>query len=397
VLAEHYPEPLDEDSPCHRETKEDFDRAVGLFIKKTLDNDKPHDLQYIYMQPGGDYRLIKELVTPPRLHAQRFKEMLHIAEILPAGDIPKPSDALALQWYYMLYHKSDREKFVLGGKTLKGATVDTVTKFFQALYEQRKLDGLFDHQEVERLKRRLLRKASEDVLCKVRNAADDRRTYRAKREIARRDDRRRYDGDRNRDRRRYINNDHDDNGRRSSRGTSKRPHDERCSERKKNRDRNNQPFDRKSASAGRAKSNGGTPCALHSYPDRPAKHAWVDCLENLANQKKPVKKELAYYAHDNRRPARDGPSDDDYRTDAASESEDSSRRSVSSRRSGDSYDDDNYAVSITPTSPKRAKLKSPARKKRHTIAMSDESDDDGNDGSTKTGKSKDPLDLSDSD
>jgi len=231
----------------------------------------------------------------------------------------------------------------------------------------------------------------------VHDAADDRRTYRAKREIAHRDDRRRYNGDRNRDRRRYIDDNRDDNGRRSSRGTSKRPRDERRSEREKNRDRNNQPFDRKSASAGRAKSNGGTPCTLHSYPDHPAKHAWADCSENPANQKKPVKKELAYYAHDNRRPASDGPSNDDYRTDAASKSEDSSRRSVSSRCSGDSYADDNYAVSITPTSCKWAKLKSPARKKRRTIAMSNESNDDGNDGSTKTGKSKDPLDLLDSD
>ena len=99
----------------------------------------------------------------------------------------------------MSYHKSDREKFILGGKTLKDATVETITKFFQALYEQRKLDGLLNHQEVERLKRRLLRKASEDVCRKVRDAADDRRTYRAKREIARRDDRRRYDADRNQD------------------------------------------------------------------------------------------------------------------------------------------------------------------------------------------------------
>ena len=145
------------------------------------------------------------------------------------------------------------------------------------------------------------------------------------------------------------------------------------------------------------KSNGGTPCALHSYSDRPAKHAWANCSENLANQKNPVKKELAYYAHDNHRPASDGPSDDDYRTDAASKSKDSSRHSVSSRCSCDSYADDNYAVSITPTSRKRAKLKSPARKKRRTIPMSNESNDGGNDGSTKTGKSKDPLDLSDSD
>ena len=101
VLAEHYPEPLNKDSPSHRETKEDFDRAVGLFIKKLLDNDKPRNLQYIYMQPGGNYRLIKEFVTPPRLHAQQFKEMLRIVEILPAGNIPKPSDTLTLQWYYM--------------------------------------------------------------------------------------------------------------------------------------------------------------------------------------------------------------------------------------------------------------------------------------------------------
>ena len=131
-------------------------------------------------------------------------------------------------------------------------------------------------------------------------------------------------------------------------------------------------------------------------PGRPAKHAWADCSENLANQKKPVKKELAYYAHDNRRPASDGPSDDDYRTDAASESKDSSQRVVLSRRSGDSYANDNYAVSITSTSRKRAKLKPPVRKKKRTIAMSEGSDDDDNDGSNKPGKFKDPLDLADS-
>ena len=120
VLAEHYPEPLDEDSPSHRETKDDFDRAVSFFIKKTLNNaaerrSSPHE-------GSGD---------PPRLHAQRIKEMLCIAELLPAGDIPKPSDALALQWYYMSYHKSGRKNFDLSGKTLKDATVKMVTTFFR--------------------------------------------------------------------------------------------------------------------------------------------------------------------------------------------------------------------------------------------------------------------------
>ena len=41
VLAEHYPEPLNEDSTSHRETKEDFDCAVGLFIKKRLTTKSP--------------------------------------------------------------------------------------------------------------------------------------------------------------------------------------------------------------------------------------------------------------------------------------------------------------------------------------------------------------------
>jgi hypothetical protein len=79
------------------------------------------------MQPGSNYCLIKDLMTPLRLQAQRFKEMLRIAETLPAGDIPKLSDALALQWYYMSYHKKDREKIILGGKMLKDVTAEMVT------------------------------------------------------------------------------------------------------------------------------------------------------------------------------------------------------------------------------------------------------------------------------
>ena len=96
-----------------------------------------------------------------------------------------------------------------------------------------------------------------------------------------------------------------------------------------------------SASAGRARSNGGTPCALHSSSDRPAKHTWAECSENPANEKKSVKKEQAYYAHDNCRPASDASDDDEYRTEVASDDDESSRCSTLSRRSSDSYADDN--------------------------------------------------------
>ena len=106
-----------------------------------------------------------------------------------------------------------------------------------------------------------------------------------------------------------------------------------------------------------------------------------------------MKREQAYYAHDNRRPASDASdNDDEYRTEAASDDDESSRRS------NDSYADDNYAVSITPTPRGHNKLNPPARKKRRTIAMSDGSDEDGNicNKNDKNGKVKDPLNLSDS-
>jgi hypothetical protein len=118
VLNEHFPEPLEEASTYSHDKKEGFKQAIELFITKILNNKKPRDLQYIYMAPEGDYSLARDLLTLPRLHLHHFKEMLHIAKLPPAGDIPKPSDKLALQWYYMSYHKSDHKKFVLSRKRL---------------------------------------------------------------------------------------------------------------------------------------------------------------------------------------------------------------------------------------------------------------------------------------
>jgi hypothetical protein len=108
------------------------------------------------MAPGGDYRLAKDLLTLPCMHLHHFKEVLCIAKLLPAGDIPKPLDELSLQWYYMSYHKNDREKFVLSGKTLDGETIKSVRTFFQALFEQKKLDGTIKRQEADCIRKRLL-------------------------------------------------------------------------------------------------------------------------------------------------------------------------------------------------------------------------------------------------
>ncbi len=76
VLNEHFPKPLEEVSTHLCNKKEDFEQPIELFIKKILDNRKPQDLQYIYMAPGDDYCLVKDLLTLPRVHLHCFKEML---------------------------------------------------------------------------------------------------------------------------------------------------------------------------------------------------------------------------------------------------------------------------------------------------------------------------------
>ena len=79
VINEHFPKPLEEVLAHSRNKKEDFERAIELFIKKILDNQKPRDLQYIYMAPRGDYRPMKDLMTSPRVHSHCFKEMLRMS------------------------------------------------------------------------------------------------------------------------------------------------------------------------------------------------------------------------------------------------------------------------------------------------------------------------------
>ncbi len=108
VLTNHFPEPLENKPKATRELKrrdkkENFYRAISIFICEILGDQNPRDRQYIDMQPGGDCPFQKDLMTPLRMHARRFKEMLRIAEALPAGNWPKPSEVLAPSARVVLY------------------------------------------------------------------------------------------------------------------------------------------------------------------------------------------------------------------------------------------------------------------------------------------------------
>ena len=70
---------------------------------------KLRDPQLIYYQHGGDFQVRKDLGTSVIEHHHRFEELIHVAELLPAGDIAMPNESLTLEWFYMTFHKSERK------------------------------------------------------------------------------------------------------------------------------------------------------------------------------------------------------------------------------------------------------------------------------------------------
>ena len=83
--------------------------------------------------------------------------MLRIAEELPPGKKPPPSDKLALQWYYMTYHRNDRLEYVRSRKKLSDETIDTLMAYFQSLFAQRMNDGTLERAKMDRLQNRTKR------------------------------------------------------------------------------------------------------------------------------------------------------------------------------------------------------------------------------------------------
>jgi hypothetical protein len=100
--------------------------------------------------------------------------MLHIAKALPASNWLKPSEALALKWFYMLFHKNNHNKFVTAGKTLKTKTFESVTKFFEAQLTTNKNDGTLKGVELERIKKRAHLKLKNKLCNKICAHEDER-------------------------------------------------------------------------------------------------------------------------------------------------------------------------------------------------------------------------------
>ena len=144
----------------------------------------PRDVQF-------DHLISKDLLTAPRDHAHRFKEMLRITKLLPPGETPPPSNKLVVQWYYMTYHKADRTKYVKSGKKLADDTIETLSAYFQSLFAQRKIDGTLERYKVKQLHNRAKWTLANDI----REKREARHSNHARCETRERE-RGRYDGSR---------------------------------------------------------------------------------------------------------------------------------------------------------------------------------------------------------
>ncbi len=134
--------------------EDDFQRVVRVFVGTFLDSETPRDVQYSYLAPGGDHKILKDLLTVPREHACRFKEMLHITELLPPGETPPPSNKLVVQRYNMTYHRADRHEYVNLGKKLSDNMIEMLAAYFQLLCAQLKSDSMLERAKVDLLKNR---------------------------------------------------------------------------------------------------------------------------------------------------------------------------------------------------------------------------------------------------
>ena len=115
------------------------------------------------MAPGGDYGVHKDLMTLPMNHLHRFQEMLRIAELMPAGDIPTPNEALQVEWFYMTFHKNDRSEYVQSGCQLEDEKIVSLTEYFERLFHAHLLDDTLVKKREEQIRRSTQSKLRHDL------------------------------------------------------------------------------------------------------------------------------------------------------------------------------------------------------------------------------------------
>ncbi len=113
------------------------------------------------MQPGGDYVFQKPMMQARIDHLQQFKEIICIAEALPAGDMQPPNKALQLKLINMSFHSEDRAKYIESGQCLSNKMLESVAEYFKNIFNLQVADDL--------LAKKRKHKIEQCMRCKMRH------------------------------------------------------------------------------------------------------------------------------------------------------------------------------------------------------------------------------------
>ena len=164
--------------------EENFRRAIELFLKKALHEEKPPDHQYIYLAPGGDYNVRKALATKPLDHLHRWEERLRVAELLPKGNLEKPAASLSMEWFYMTFHRTDRVEYVRSGCKLRKEMLKSLAEYFESIYDSHLSEGLVPRRQLNKIradaKREMRHELWEQYDRNIRHFLEQRRTDRSR-------------------------------------------------------------------------------------------------------------------------------------------------------------------------------------------------------------------------
>jgi hypothetical protein len=73
--------------------------------------------------------------------------MLHVAGLLPMGDIEKPSANLQVEWFHMTFHKLKCMKFICLGYKLSKETLQSLAEYLETIHDSHtNNDMLLCHQ-----------------------------------------------------------------------------------------------------------------------------------------------------------------------------------------------------------------------------------------------------------
>jgi len=94
-----------------------------------------------------------------------------------------PNKSFTLEWFYMTFHKSERDQFITSGRRLVDETIKSLTEYFESLYNIKKSSGKLKIQleQQDRKKFEAQRGTTKNRYDdKMRNMADEHRTSRSR-------------------------------------------------------------------------------------------------------------------------------------------------------------------------------------------------------------------------